>query len=412
MIRKTIKKLKRLLIVLSKESPVWISSHFTKKDNNIWVFGAIRGQKYMDNAKYLFEYVHHHTNRTAIWISKNPEVVEDLKSKGYNAFYEYTTEAIDYAKKAKVAIITHRGSQRKADLPFYAFSKQTEVIQLWHGIPLKKIAFDDKVFSFKQNEDSLKWKITVFLKKKIFPFLNYVHEPSLIPALSEETQNIFSQAFRIPKSNVVITGYPRNDILLRNAANKRDKQTFTKKIIYMPTFRGSVHSDFDLFLQYGFDVDTLDIFLSKENIVLDIKLHPFNNPSEELIKRLERSERIVFLNHDNIYETLYEYDMLITDYSSIYFDFLLLERPIIFAPFDKTNFLQNDRKFYFDYDKVTPGPKASNWSEVIELIQEFLQNKNLYKEERDMIKNRFHTYQDTSNSKRVYEAIASILSNN
>jgi CDP-glycerol glycerophosphotransferase len=411
MIRKTIKKLKRLLIILSKESPVWVSSHFTEKDDHIWVFGAIRGQKYMDNAKYLFEYIHHHTDRTAIWISKNHEVVEDLRSKGYNAFYEYTTEAIDHAKKAKVAIITHRGSHKKADLPFYAFSKQTEIIQLWHGIPLKKIAFDDKVFSFRQNEDSLKWKITVFLKKKIFPFLNYVHEPSLIPALSEETQNIFSQAFRVPKSNVVITGYPRNDILLNTLENS-EKRSGPKKIIYMPTFRGSVNSDFDLFLQYGFDVDKLDRFLSDENMILDIKLHPFNKPSQMLIEKLEQSKNIFFLDHDAIYEIISEYDMLITDYSSIYFDYLLLNRPIIFAPFDKVNYLQNDRKFYFDYDEVTPGPKASNWSEIIELIQDFLQNKNLYKEERDMIKNRFHTYQDTSNSKRVYEAIISILSKN
>ena len=102
-------------------------------------------------------------------------------------------------KKAKVAVITHRGNRKEADLPFYAFSQETIIIQLWHGIPLKKIAFDDKIFSFDHDEDSFIWKLKVSLKKTFFPFLNYVNKPSLILALSKETQNIFSQAFRVPK---------------------------------------------------------------------------------------------------------------------------------------------------------------------------------------------------------------------
>ncbi len=401
-----IRKLKRF-ISICRDTFTWFHSSFVKKDNNIWVFGAIRGQKYMDNAKYLFEYIHNNTPIKAVWISKNKELVDELHAKGFNAYYEYSSEALTYTKKAKVAIITHRGNRGNTDLPFYAFSKETRIIQLWHGIPLKKIAYDDKVFSFKHDEDSLKWRIKVLLKNTLFPFLNYGNEPSLILALSKETQNIFSQAFRTPKEKVLITGYPRNDILLQNTFTQK-KELQRKKVIYMPTFRGSINSNFDLFLQYGFDIDKLDAFLSKENMILDIKLHPFNKPSDILIAKLEQSKNIFFLEYDAIYEIISEYDILITDYSSIYFDYLLLDRPIVFAPFDKENYLQKDREFYFDYEEVTPGPKAMNWDEVMESLIIFNKDPRTYSKERKIIKDRFHTYQDNNSTERVYKAILEV----
>ena len=87
------------------------------------------------------------------------------------------------------------------------------------------------------------------------PLIDYkhLHKPDMILALSEDTQKIFSSAFRIPENRIVITGYPRNDIILKNkeSTNQSDK----KKFIYMPTFRGKIGADFDLFLDYGFDID-------------------------------------------------------------------------------------------------------------------------------------------------------------
>lgn len=378
-----------------------------KRSDSLWVFGAIRGTKYMDNAKYLFEYVNDHTPITAVWITKNPEVVETVRRKGYLAYLENTKEARHYASRARLAVITHRGNRHKADIPMHYFSCKTKIVQLWHGIPLKKIAFDDKIFSFRHNEESLQWKIKVFLKNTLFPFLNYVNKPVFIPALSEETREIFSRAFRVPANSVRITGYPRNDILIENAG--REPVGKKKKIIYMPTFRNSVNSHFDLFLQYGFDLDEFDDFLEKTNMELDIKLHPFNQPSEELRKRLEVSRNIHLLEYDAIYEILHQYSMLITDYSSVYFDYLLLDRPVIFTPFDKEEYLKKDREFYFDYDEVTPGPKAMSWGEVMLHMERFHHDPSLYREQRWRVRDRFHTYQDAGSTQRVFNAVQSLL---
>lgn len=399
--------LKKIFIIIYEYS-LWVTSYFVKKDKKVWVFGSMRGTMYLDNAKYLFEYVHKSTNIQAVWISKNRTIVKELQDQGFNAFYEYSFGAFYYASRAKIAIITHRGNRKEADLPFYLFSKKTDIIQLWHGIGLKKSAFDDKVFSFQHNENSMKWKLKALVKNSLFPFFNYVNEPSLILSLSKETQDIFAKAFRVSIDKVLITGYPRNDILLKNASLEK-KVPQEKKVIYMPTFRGSVNSDFDLFLQYGFDVDILDTFLSNENMQLDIKLHPFNKPSDTLIEKLAQSKNISFLDHDAIYEIISEYDMLITDYSSIYFDYILVDRPIVFTPFDKDIYLEQDREFNFEYDEVTPGPKAMNWGEVMKYLKVFNQDAQLYAKERNLVKERFHTYQDDKSTERVYNAILSII---
>ena len=376
-----------------------------KKNNTIWVFGAIRGEKYMDNAKYFFEYLNNNSNIRAVWISKNKELIKQLNTQGYEAYYEHTLRAIEIVSQAKVAVITHRGNRKSADLPFYAMSEKTKIVQLWHGIPLKKIAYDDKIFSHVDDENSLLYQIKTGMKSRIFPYLNYVNNPSLILALSVETEALFTMAFRTNEETVVTTGYPRNDILIHS----EHRQTGIKKIIYMPTFRGDINSKTDLFIPYGFDVKKFDTFLNYRNIELHIKLHPFSKVSTELLEAIKQSDKINLIKVDDIYGVLNQYDMLITDYSSIYFDYLLLDRPIVFAPFDKTKYLKNDRELYFEYDEVTPGPKASNWLEVIKYIENYLDNSSLFKKDRLAMKNRFHLYQDNKSSKRTYEAIERLL---
>ena len=97
--------------------------------------------------------------------------------------------------------------------------------------------------------------------------------------------------------------------------------------------------------------------------------------------------------------------MMITDYSSVHFDFLLTKKPIIFAPFDKEKYLMDDREFYFDYDEVAPGPQAGNWTEILENIEKFIQNPKLYEGERLRVLKRFNKYTDSNNCKRVFSSI-------
>jgi CDP-glycerol glycerophosphotransferase (TagB/SpsB family) len=111
----------------------------------------------------------------------------------------------------------------------------------------------------------------------------------------------------------------------------------------------------------------------------------------------------------DIYTIINNFDLLITDYSSIYIDFLLTKRPIIFAPFDLEEYTRNDRELYFNYNDVTPGPKCQNWDEVLVELKKFISGEDDYKEERQIVNDRFKTFQDGNASERIVEYIQKYL---
>jgi len=134
-------------------------------------------------------------------------------------------------------------------------------------------------------------------------------------------------------------------------------------------------------------------------------MHPVNKPKNELLDKFKNFKYINFLDEIDVAEVLANTDILITDYSSVFFDYLLTDNPIIFAPFDYEKYLTKDRELYYDYDEVTPGPKCKNWAEVLEWVFKFKDNSELYKDERKKVKDRFHKYHDNKSCDRVYKEI-------
>ena len=112
---------------------------------------------------------------------------------------------------------------------------------------------------------------------------------------------------------------------------------------------------------------------------------------------------------DDIYNKLQEFNFLITDYSSIYFDYLLLDRPIIFTPFDIKEYINQDREMYYLYDDVTPGPKAENWTQALKCIDQAFFSEDNFKDAREKICNRFHKFCDDNSSIRVYNEIENLI---
>ena len=108
-----------------------------------------------------------------------------------------------------------------------------------------------------------------------------------------------------------------------------------------------------------------------------------------------------------IYVILLNYNILISIIPE-YIDYLLIDRPIISAPFDYEKYLTKDRELYYDYDEITPGPKCNDWNEVLKWIGKFNYDSSLYANEREIIKNRFHKYQDGKSCIRVYEQIVKL----
>mgnify|MGYP001253641565 FL=1 len=381
------------LIFYAFHLPLYLISLLIPKNKNIWIFGGWFGEQYSDNTKYLFEYINrNHPEIKAVWLSRNKEVINLIRNKGFKAYYCYSIYGYLYSALAKICIVNIGiGDVNK-------FIPPPIIINLWHGIPLKKIGYDDVI----SNSKIGKYKD---LKKFLFPFIRYREDVNLAIACSEEDQSHLSTALKIPKECVKITGYPRNDNILVSTNQKILKYN----VSYLPTFRGGINDKVDLFSNFGFDIVKWNNELGKLSVFLNIKMHPVNKPQDRLLEEFKHCKNISFLDEIDVAELLPNTQILITDYSSVFFDYLLMDRPIIFAPFDYEEYITKDRELYYDYNEVTPGPKCRNWDEVLEWIEKFKNNPALYAEERRKLRNRFHKYQDGKSCERVYKEIDKLI---
>jgi len=370
---------------------VYLLTALIPKNKRKWVFGSWFGQRYTDNSKYFFEYVcRAHPEIRAIWISKNRQVIDDLRNRGREAYHPLSLPGIFHLMTAKVAVM----STDKKDLLHFLLSPVHFKVQLWHGVGYKKIMYDDKITG------DLHKPFTRF-KHLLFPFLRPKYD--MVIATSPETQCQFCGAFRLPFEKVPITGYPRNDIFFKNTSHPQQSPESFRQILYAPTHR-----------QQGREMHIREILPDNEmlrqmdeqfrrlKVHFYFKLHFYD---EKYLPSLKGYSHISLAPGIDIQELLRQTDILITDYSSIYFDFLLLDRPIIFAPFDLENYLRQDREFHYPYQEVTPGPIARNWKEVLPHIEEALQNPQKYQKERHRIRDLFHQYKDGNSSQRVFDEI-------
>ncbi|MGE6850287.1 bifunctional glycosyltransferase/CDP-glycerol:glycerophosphate glycerophosphotransferase [Bacillus tropicus] len=293
----------------------------------------------------------------------------------------------------------------------YNFNKQQFnpnqiVIDLWHGFPLKTMFYADPNY---HNKNS----ISAFFKP-----LNY------LASYSHLYNELLYKCVRVDPNNFVITGAPRNDFLFNS--NTREllckflniEDTNQKFIFYMPTFRANSqtnstkHSSI-LFGFNDFDLSTFNQFLEKNNYQLIVKSHPlYGENYDKMLKGISHislfpDEKLKEWKID-LYEVLGATDFLITDYSSVYFDYLLLNKPIIFTPTDLEEY-NEDRGFLLTpYEEWTPGPKVFDQISLQSEILAYETNHSYYQKARKQVTNKIHAYQDGNSSERVWKFVTKL----
>ena len=324
-----------------------VLSGFIKRNPNIWLFGNFSGS-FSDNSKYLYLYTIKNTaNINAIWISKNRDTAKQLNKQGLKAYYKRSLMGYFYSLQAGVFIYNGYVS----DINEWTYRGALK-ISLWHGIPLKKIEFDIQ-------NGTISNAFNNSLKSRFLYRSNYIKPDKLI-TISPLAENLFRSAFKLNESQCWNIGYPRNDILklskstvlklLKKHNHSKiidliyKSKNYDKVYIYTPTWRDSGR---DFIEEARIDLTKLDDFLYKKNILFITKFH--TNTS---LKISSSYKNIIALDaHDDVYPLLPFTDCLITDYSSILFDYLHLNRKIILFSFDIHKYL-SERELYFDYHTI------------------------------------------------------------
>lgn len=285
-------------------------------------------------------------------------------------------------------------------MSFFKVRKKTKVVQLWHGTgSIKKFGQDSNTGRIKELEQRINSNIDSLI----------VNSDILI--------NQYAGAFGVDESKVYATGLPRTDWLLglvndveqaRRLDDIRNKIAHFKNfdlqdkkiVLYAPTFRDEEIEEPKLHLDIMKLVENLS-----ENTIIFLRLHPFVS---RLFKNSDLGDRIVNVSdYSDLNELMAVADGLITDYSSLIFDYCILDRPMYFFADDIVEFGLKGRGFYLDYNLELPGIIPDSEEELAEKITLDLSGNedNELRVKRRAFTHKYYKWLDGNSAKRVYETV-------
>lgn len=384
-----------------------INNLIPKKENQI-LFESI--PDFADNANSFFHYLENKNKEipkkySLIWLINDKKFVEELNKKGIKAYSNFSFKGLYYLLRSKYLFLTHNTYARVK-------SKNQILINLWHGMPLKAIGFME---NFKGYTDLSIMK-------------NSFDADDVLIATSTVMKSALASCVYTDPRKIHLTGQPRNDklfkIINKNKLSKLLKLDLSKYeniTIFCPTFRiwdyknrvDGIPKKGNIFNFENYNETIFNKFLNENKMLLLLKFHPFEEKyfSSKLSKK-DENENIQLITNEmlqryflDLYDILGIVDILITDYSSVYFDFLILNRPIIFTPTD-LDVYSKKRGFLFEpYNFWTPGPKVINFNDFIKELKMCINNPNYYEKERITINNIVNKYQDDRSCERIYDLV-------
>jgi len=388
--------------------PLWYFLPFLPRNNKIWLFGSHFGKGYGDNSRALFEYLlKNQEDYQVYWLTKSKDVYARLKNEKIPVIYAGSLKGWIMCIRAGVVFINHAAG----DFIAHLINGSKQVI-LWHGLMIKTIGHDAR--KYRSNLLRPQQKVLFFFQRTIMPYF-HSYKPWLVINTSDFFSPFFRSAFRIEKNQIAITGYPRNDFL-SSCFQEKIIQTLNGDfdnpfiILYLPTWRDAYRYNglpFDPFGGFGFSSENLDKYLKSHNAIFLYKGHYHNQNSTQKDKISNRFFDLNHLHYEELYYLIKDVDLLITDYSSVYFDFLLVNKPIVLAHFDHENYVKLSRNLYYDYFEEIKGAKAKDWPELMNILD----SKSYSLPSKTTI-NKFHHHFDHKSCFRVHREVVKRLNSN
>lgn len=348
------------------------------------------GKNYSDSPKYIYEYIskNYPGKYRFVWVidKKNTKIpYKHKKVKRFSLRYAY------YLARAKYFVFNGRQ-------PAWTQKREgTVFLETWHGTPLKKLVFDqDDVCSA-----TPLYKHQVYVQSRQWDYL---------VAANEFSSNVFRSCFRYDKE-MLEYGYPRNDLL--HAPNRDELAAALRKklgipegkktILYAPTWRDDEYYDKGQYkFALKFDLHQLREQLGEEYVLL-LRTHYFIADALDVTGLEDFAFNLS--KYDDITELYLISDILITDYSSVFFDYANLKRPILFYTYDLEKYRDVLRGFYISIEDEVPGPLVFNQEEIVEGIRNIDAITEEYKEKYDRFYERFCAWEDGHAAENCAKAV-------
>lgn len=371
-------------------------------DSRLVLFECFDGRSYADSPKALYlEMLNNkkYKDYKFIWCFNDIDTLGHKalgKNKNTSLVKSGSSEYFEAFAKAKYWIVNAKvndGIIPKSDQVF---------VQTWHGTPLKKLRCDIEVDSLINTVSEIRRRNDIDAKR-----YSYFISPS---SFCTDKFNSSFNLKKLHKNDIIIEeGYPRNDFLFK--FSKKDVSNIKKKlgihcnkkiILYAPTFRDNQRSSYEGYTyNLGVDFSKWQKELSKDYIVL-FRTHYFIANNIDLSKYKDFIYDVS--NYDDVNDLYVISDMIITDYSSVFFDYANLKRPMLFYMYDKKEYKEKMRDFYINLDEL-PGPITEDEDSLLKDIHNITNYWEKYKKKYDKF-NKKYNYLDGKNcSKKVLDVV-------
>jgi CDP-glycerol glycerophosphotransferase (TagB/SpsB family) len=376
---------------------------FPIKKNLVLFVGKNRGH-FFDNVKYQYLYLHglKQSGIEYYFFTEKKTVYNTLKQHNLPVILHPSLRSIFALIRANIIITCSTPWNKKYK---YQLSLRAKKVQLWHGIPIKKIGLLMPAVA-KRNSSWL-GRLSSAIRGKNYPYDVFVSTSEYF------TESIFSKTERA--KTFINAGYPRNDIFFKEPLDDMEllgadveslqkinefRKNGFKSVLYAPTWDDPLGNA----VKSGFlDLAKLSEFAKKHKVLFVFKFHP----SIRCVEEFGIFDNIIYYdNTKDIQPLLKATDILVTDYSSVYIDYLLLDRPIIFFAYNYEQYMESQGGLLFDYKKTAPCPICYSQDQLQEAIISYVLGRtDEYANKRAEIRKLAFKYKDGKSSERIWNFI-------
>ncbi|MCQ6276850.1 CDP-glycerol glycerophosphotransferase family protein [Bacillus sp. V3B] len=394
MIKNMLTKLRRLGVIKTTYTLLFKIVSLFPADQKLIVFESFLGKQYSCNPRAIYEYLKEHHSEYQMYWSVDPRYLSSFQVKDVEVLKRFSLKWLFIMARAKYWVFN---SRMPAWIPKPA---RTTYVQTWHGTPLKKLAAD-------MDEVHMPGTTTEKYKKN---FLSESSRWDYLISPNRYSTDIFRRAFDF-KKEMIESGYPRNDFLYNSnkeetileLKSKMNIPKDKKVILYAPTWRDN---EFYQVGKYKFDLK-LDLSLMRkylgEGYIVLLRMHYLIAENMDISAYEGFAYNVS--QHEDIRELYLISDLLITDYSSVFFDFANLRKPMIFFVYDIEEYRDKLRGFYFDFEKKAPGPLVKTTEECISEVLRIEQVNPQISDNFEEFFEKFCYLESGESSKRVVEKV-------
>lgn len=358
-------------------------------DRQLVVFESGVGKQYADSPRAIYEeLVTRRPDLTKVWVYDRRLPIADPNTK---VVTRLSPQYFWYLARAGYWV-------NNQSFPHYLARRPSGVyVQTWHGTPLKRMLHDlervhgrDAGYVDRATAAAQQWSVLV--------------------SPNRYTTDVMRSAFRY-SGEVLEVGYPRNDVLHRTDRDKHASRIRARLgigpeqrvILYAPTFRDDQKAAGRFAFELPFDLSRAHESLGRDSLIL-LRMHVLVGSRADIPAHLQDAVRDVS-TYPEIQELYLISDALVTDYSSVFFDYASLGRPIVFYAHDLDRYQDTLRGFYLDYERDLPGPIARTEDELARYLADLDEVRRAFADRREAFVERFCPKDDGFAAARVVDAV-------